>query len=94
MLMRCALRDLTSCAARLNVLGPLEGANVQARLSSEALELILLFSPPSTPSTPAVPSAKDIVKRLLGADMPAQSSPVLDLLQARHDVLYTRLFSS
>lgn len=93
MLMRCALRDMTSCAARLNVLGPLEGANVQARLSSEALELILLFSPPVL-SAPAVPSAKDIVARLLGADMPAQSSPVLDLLQARHDVLYTRLFSS
>ena len=95
MLLRCALRDLASCAARLNVLGPLEGANLQARLGETVVEQLLRASPSAAPPGDASSiGSATILTRLMGDDAPRLTAPVLDLVQARHDLLYARLFNS
>ena len=101
MMLRCALRDLASCAARLNVIGPLEGASLQARLGEFVVEA-LLNSSPSRWCTPPSPgslnlellSHEAILQRLLTDDAPRVTAPVLELVQGRHDLLYARLFNS
>ena len=51
MMLRCALRDLASAAARLNILGPLEGAGLQARLGETVVEPLLASSPSAISSS-------------------------------------------
>lgn len=119
MFLRCMLRDLFSSAARLNIMGPLEGARMQREYSPvvERLlstkyneEIIMLASEKvhtvNTPPTVYVPQfneARDIavdnkMKSLMStgiaASQPVTTSPILEILQARHDVLYARLFNS
>lgn len=119
MFLRCMLRDLFSSAARLNIMGPLEGARMQREYSPvvERLlstkynkEIMMLASGKvhsvSTTPTVHVPqfnAASDIAvddkaKSLkctgIDASQPVTTSPILEILQARHDVLYARLFNS
>jgi urease accessory protein UreF len=119
MFLRCMLRDLFSSAARLNIMGPLEGARMQREYSPvvEKLlstkydkEIMMLFSEKvhtvnTTPTVyvPQLNAASDIavddrMKSLMStgidASQPVTTSPILEILQARHDVLYARLFNS
>ena len=57
--LRCLLRDLASCAARLSVLGPLEGAHVQARLGTGCVEELLRAARQSHALRSAAPADKN-----------------------------------
>jgi urease accessory protein len=125
--LRCVVRDLFSAAARLNLLGPLEGARMQREYAPVAERLIhdILSSggwynsiedssrstsrctksghaePQSPVPSPATAESADNSDNRIGADpvlvpvlVPVTTSPILEILQARHDVLYSRLFSS
>jgi UreF len=119
MFLRCMLRDLFSSAARLNIMGPLEGARMQREYSPvvERLlstkydkEIMMLAGEKvhtvSTTPTVYVPqfnavtdiAVDDKIKALMStridASQPVTTSPILEILQARHDVLYARLFNS
>ena len=93
--MRCVLRDLCSCATRLNILGPLEGANMQAKVAPtvegmistycENVEGVIVQDDPVYSQEPL---------RGLFSRVPVSLSPLVDLLQSRHDALYSRLFNS
>lgn len=63
------LRSQISVAVRLGIIGPIQGQQIQAKLSSE-----IGFAP--------------------SAGEPVQTAPVLDLVQATQDRLYSRLFQS
>lgn len=119
MFLRCMLRDLFSSAARLNIMGPLEGARMQREYSpvverllstSHDKGIMMLASRKvhtvnTTPTVyvPQFNAATDIavddkIKSLMctgiDASQPVTTSPILEILQARHDVLYARLFNS
>ena len=81
--MRILARDLISAAARLNIVGPLEGAKMQATLSSTLEELI-----------DESLEMCEVVGGIIQPAAPIQCSPFLEIVQARHDVLYSRLFNS
>lgn len=117
MFLRCIVRDIFSSAARLNIMGPLEGAKKQNEFSSITEKVLTSFRPSeglnmtmgvttfpldvkdktscsashaSTESTSALESGtakRQWVESVI-------TSPILELLQARHDVLYARLFNS
>ena len=158
MYLRCTLRDLLSSAARLNILGPLEGAKLRCELTA-SIEMLLrqhtqktindkkqsysehaeikttsnhlntVIASSSAAASPP-PSLDDCSnkrqkcdhddheddnddRRIIGIDNnsdvlppsdtilsmttvvePTITSPILEILQARHDVLYARLFNS
>ena len=161
MYLRCTLRDLMSSAARLNILGPLEGAKVRCELTASIESLLHQYtqntingkklthfehagiqsssnrtsssSSSSSSSSPDDGSNKrqkhdhhdhdadydecnsniknDDDKKNHGTNNnsavlplsktiatvvvePTITSPILEILQARHDVLYARLFNS
>ena len=92
--MRCVLRDICSCATRLNIVGPLEGSNIQAKLSAVVEEMI---------SAKSSPNEREVLEdEIFGApqleglfsEIPSTSSPMIDMVQSRHDLLYSRLFNS
>ena len=123
MFLRCMLRDLFSSAARLNIMGPLEGARMQREYSpvvekllstkcnrnmlilasSKFQSLDLTLAPTPTLLVQKYNAVSDNstdinIRTLLsvGIDVsePVTTSPILEILQARHDVLYARLFNS
>ena len=63
-----------SCASRLNVIGPLDGARIQVELVRYIEGMLTDRSNDRT--------------------VPKQVSPILEFVQSRHDVLYSRLFNS
>lgn len=81
--MRCILRDLVSAAHRLNVVGPLEGSRIQAEygdiIESMIQQHVLL--------------EKEHQENNMSLE-PVQTCPILELMQASHDNLYSRLFNS
>lgn len=122
MFLRCIVRDIFSSAARLNIMGPLEGASRQRECSTTIENL--LNTPPahrhmvgdldlnkrnSEPEPTLELSENEITEtseqksnkkrktvsyeRLIPSE-PVTTSPILEILQARHDVLYARLFNS
>ena len=123
MFLRCMLRDLFSSAARLNIMGPLEGARMQreyspvvekllstkcnrnmlilagtkiqsldATLTQTPTLLVQKFNAISDNSTDI--SIRTLLSVGINALEPVTTSPILEILQARHDVLYARLFNS
>ncbi len=92
--MRCVLRDICSCATRLNIVGPLEGANMQAKIAPTVEIMITAFcsKKDSVVEDDAVYS-QGVLKGLFSR-VPVSPSPLVDLLQSRHDALYSRLFNS
>lgn len=93
--MRCVLRDLCSCATRLNIVGPLEGANMQAKVAPTVEGMISAYCD----NTEGVVVENDSVYsqgalKGLFSRVPVSPSPLVDLLQSRHDALYSRLFNS
>jgi urease accessory protein UreF len=122
MFLRCMVRDIFSSAARLNIMGPLEGASKQ-RECSTIIET-LLNTPPryghsagildlkkrnsepdprressqteisETSEQNTSKKRKNFSNERLSFLEPATTSPILEILQARHDVLYARLFNS
>ena len=122
MFLRCIVRDIFSSAARLNIMGPLEGASRQ-RECSTTIENLLNTSPAhrhlvgdldlykrnSEPEPTLELSENGITEtseqknkkkrkiityeKLISLE-PVTTSPILEILQARHDVLYARLFNS
>jgi urease accessory protein len=116
---RCVLRDLISAASRLNIIGPLEGVQVQVEYSRKIEKLLRQFEERDSERTSVCNGTSEETvdlhetKRLktchgtdchgtvsLGENarknMPTTSStaPILELLQGRHDLLYSRLFNS
>ena len=108
MFLRCVLRDIFSSAARLNILGPLEGAKKQREFSFVVEKMLKSFANQSD----SIPSSENHncengfaisglssnettrINRKRKIIEPVTKSPILELIQARHDVLYARLFSS
>ena len=89
------LRDTISAATRLNLVGPMEAAKLQRKLGLVAEDLAthheLMQEQPS----------KDLPQERSSANTDnydtfeaANGAPVLELLQASHDCMYSRLFSS
>lgn len=152
MFARCLSRDLLSAAARLNIIGPLQGARLQGQLRVD-IEALLLRGEEERGSEgegkdagvveavgvqarvdgalsteegvsskrrktsahahvdasaaagcgrareeglcPAPAGPEGLDKRLTKEEpMPVTTAPLLELLQARHDLLYSRLFNS
>lgn len=85
MYLRILLRDLVSAASRLNIIGPLEGANMQSSLGFMLEEMV----------QDMLTSCHDKLQLLQPVGVvPVQISPFLDIIQSRHDLLYSRLFNS
>lgn len=94
MYFRMLLRDLTSAAVRLNVLGPLEASQLQVEIASNIERILSL----------RVESASELEVTMIATAfnglqfqdniIPRQTAPIVDLLQAQHGLLYSRLFSS
>lgn len=122
MFLRCMVRDIFSSAARLNIMGPLEGASKQRECSTIIENLLkslpryshgaedLDFKKRNSEPEPILESSHSVItesseqnsskKRIIIPQQrlhvvePVTTSPVLEILQARHDVLYARLFNS
>jgi urease accessory protein UreF len=115
MFFRCMLRDIFSSAARLNIVGPLEGAKRQREFSMvvEKLHENLEYCDGDDSLSADFFNSKAFSERMKDTcdddittindkmiDMtrklpePVTTSPILEILQARHDVLYARLFNS
>lgn len=93
MFMRMIMRDLISAAARLNIIGPIEGSQIQAQYFAVIEELIGDTSNDWDSKIPFPPSP-DGEPLFYNGVKPIQSAPILDLVQSRHDILYTRMFNS
>ena len=108
MFLRCVLRDIFSSAARLNILGPLEGAKKQREFSFVVEKMMKSFvnqsgsiasSKNDSGKSMAAISELSSDESITGSRKrkiiePVMKSPILEIIQARHDVLYARLFSS
>ena len=108
MFLRCVLRDIFSSAARLNILGPLEGAKKQREFSFVIEKMMKSFVNQSgsiassrnhSGGNVAAISELSSDESITGSRKrkiiePVMKSPILEIIQARHDVLYARLFSS
>ena len=70
-------RNMVSSAVRLNLVGPLQGQQIQTQLSTFAQDLLADYW--KSPTT-----LEDI----------CQTFPLLDLTQAKHDCLFSRLFNT
>mmetsp|Transcript_20352 Transcript_20352/g.20475 ORF Transcript_20352/g.20475 Transcript_20352/m.20475 type:complete len:194 (+) Transcript_20352:369-950(+) len=96
--MRCVVRDLTAAAVRLNIIGPIQAARTQSEFAS-MIEKMFCDDSYVQQSITTDEEGKDMFE---GDDHqlahrrfnPFQTSPILDLLQSRHDQLYSRLFNS
>jgi urease accessory protein len=92
-------RDLVSAAVRLGIVGPIEGVRVQAR-SFEQLERLLrtdlrqLSIEGTDRSDASSEDWSDGCIHFYKNIRPTQTAPTIDLLQSRHDQLYSRLFNS
>ncbi|KAG5181572.1 urease accessory protein UreF [Tribonema minus] len=75
-------RDVLSAANRLSLIGPMQGARLLADISGY-VDLLLLENA-STAECIGLPLEQQV----------AQVDPVLELLQASHEQLYSRLFNS
>jgi cell division ATPase FtsA len=123
------LRDIFSCAARLNILGPLEGAKKQKEFTTVIETLLKMYHKKNDHksthkrkhdscdgdihesddskneySNMKVNNEKIHVQPGDSSNnmgdysgfelVPYVTSPILEIVQARHDVLYARLFNS
>ena len=99
MFLKMFTRDLVSAAVRLGIVGPIEGVRVQAR-SFEQLERLLrtdtrqLSIANTDRSDASSEDWSDGCIRFYKNIKPTQTAPTIDLLQSRHDQLYSRLFNS
>ena len=85
--LRSIVRDIVSSATRLSIIGPLEGARVQVEMINTMSNML----------SEDIKRQDNSINRRHAEhryEESCQSSPILDILQAKHDVLYTRLFNS
>jgi urease accessory protein UreF len=129
MFLRCMLRDIFSCAARLNILGPLEGAKKQKEFTTVIEKLLKKYHKKDDYKSTRKrkhdsfdgdinenddskneysyikvnnekidvqtgDSSNNMGKYSEFELEPYVTSPILEIIQARHDVLYARLFNS
>ena len=92
--MRMAIRDVISAAARLNIIGPMDGSYLQAEFGRLIENNYLLNN-----ETIEDVSPNEVI--VLGSPInfyndirPHQTAPITDFLQSRQDLLYSRLFNS
>ena len=110
MYLRCVLRDLISAAGRLNIIGPLQGAKLQLKFievvedllrkfraqllvqktEKEAVQTSFRLSMRAENGKDGAPTKRSRMQALT----PVSTAPILELLQSRHDLLYSRLFNS
>jgi urease accessory protein UreF len=98
MYMRLIIRDLTSAAIRLNIIGPMEGCKLQFQMISfiESLLEVEITEAIINKNEDEVNIISELFNglRFYHDEIPQQKAPMIDLLQARHGFLYSRLFSS
>ena len=104
MFMRCQVRDLLSAACRLGIIGPLEGAHVQSSLCEFVEKLLSQQTANTAPLCAVIPlddskqvntiSLHNFEVDIDELPLPVQTSPILEILQTKHDQLYARLFNS
>jgi urease accessory protein UreF len=88
MFMRILLRDLTSAAARLNIIGPMEGIRIQQEFVIQMENLLKAKSQFLK---------DDYILRVIpfyDQEIPSQTCMMIDFLHSLHDLLYSRLFNS
>ena len=85
--LRSIVRDLVSSATRLSIVGPLEGARVQVEMINTTLNMLKA----NRVAEDDIVHNQQVETRYLES---CQSSSILDILQSKHDILYTRLFNS
>eukprot|EP00981_Chlorochromonas_danica_P014424 scaffold7968_cov240-Ochromonas_danica.AAC.6 len=96
MFLRMIVRDILSAASRLNLVGPLECSRIQVE-AIPILEKLLEDCPGNGHQTiaPKIGDEREETElRFYNDEWPAQTAPIIDLLQSRQDLLYSRLFSS
>lgn len=96
MFLRMIVRDILSAASRLNLVGPLECSRIQVEVIP-ILEKLLEDCPEN--GHQVIAAVNDDAREgpelmFYNDEWPAQTAPIIDLLQSRQDLLYSRLFSS
>ena len=94
---RIFIRDMLSSATRLSVIGPLLAVRLQIEFIPVIEGLLnkrAAVSPFDSTEVNGDQSGEELIDISKCESYIHQTSPVLDLLQARHDMLYTRLFNS
>jgi urease accessory protein len=87
------LRDTLSAATRLNLLGPLEAAKLQRKLGLVAENLSTHYELSQVPTSHGGDLSTPVILEVAFLEA-ASGAPVLEVLQASHDFIYSRLFSS
>lgn len=106
MYLKIFLRDLISAAIRLNIIGPIAGVSIQAQAFIKLETLLerhyMQHSVANIDSKPANKVDDNLFDLTFNSKevefynniKPMQTAPIIDILQSRHDLLYSRLFSS
>ena len=81
--LRIVVRDVIMAASRLNIVGPLEGAKLQAELAPVMEEQCKLYL-----------EKRHVKLSQHLPDLPTQTWPIFEIIQSNHDLLYSRLFNS
>eukprot|EP01038_Epipyxis_sp_PR26KG_P010078 gene10078-13544_t len=98
--LRNILRDILSAAARLNIIGPMEGSRLQSKFFGTIESLITELKESQESTCHNQNKSNDIsfdnfqIPNFYNNITPVQTSPIIEFMQSRHDLLYTRLFNS
>ena len=102
--LKCLVRDMLAAATRLNIIGCLESMKISLELSTTTIEYMIqniLVSniPIAVDHHDHHTNAPEAEEESMWIDNPnsitiTTTSPILDIIQARHDLLYSRLFNS
>lgn len=96
MFLRMLMRDIVSSATRLSIIGPMKGSHLQASLSSVIENLLVEnnkaaeISADTDDATLHDTNELKFYKNLV----PVVTMPILEFVQSRHDLMYTRLFNT
>jgi len=84
--LRCIVRDVLSCATRLNIVGTYDAAAMQFDCC-RVINKMLLSARNTTEEEEEEESTSGLVRVVT-------TCPILEILQGKHDALYARLFTS
>jgi urease accessory protein len=92
--LRGVLRDLLSSAVRLNQLGPLEASSLQARFAPLIEALLVQGGDALIDGGEGGEGEGGVGEGFYRGRGPVQTAPIVDFIQSRHDLIYSRLFNS
>jgi hypothetical protein len=103
--MRCFVRDIYGAATRLNIVGCYESCKMQASCHGIIEELLSKIDSPTALSKIRGPlegqvTSKDEFDAIWSVEFDAEETqaatpaPVLNIVQSRHDLIYSKLFNT